>query len=253
MRRCVIVIFALAFLSVLSASAQGGKFYTRKARLEDFSAKVTKVVLSGDAIADAVLREEVAIRWQLSPYEFCTVTEYDAIKTDSRYYFLHFVRKDDVIFLSLDKGGLPDSPDVMKQPMEVVSIPVSGADMQVLDNLCYMSAFIDILQKFTEGAMTSDGKAYSGLAQFNISNMNGKTAVVDKEAAQKSFEASEAGTLAGVIVAAAEPKEGSWCYKMVISCDTHRLCYFKKHKISAEQPAGWLKGDLKRIYGKSAR
>jgi len=252
MRKTVLFTLTLAIFTVLNAYAQNGKFYTKKARLEDFSAKVTKVVLSGDAFADAVLREEVALRWQLSPYEFCTVADYESIKNDSQYYFLHFVRKDDVIFLSLDKGGTKDAPDVLKQPMEVVSIPVSGADLQILDNLCYMPAFIDIIQNFTSGAMGSDGKAYAGLTAFNIFNMNGKTAVIQEEEARKSFQNAEPDTMAGIIAAPAKPKVGSWCYKMLISCDTHELCYFKKHKITADQPAGWLRSDRKRIYGISA-
>lgn len=247
MRKIILISFAIAFISILGAYAQNGKFYTKKARLEDFSARITKVVLSGDAFADAVLRDEIAMRWQLSPYEFCTVSEYEAIRSDSRYYFLHFVRKDDVLFLSLDKGGDKGSPDILKQPFEVVSIPVSGADTPTLDNLCYMPAFIDILQEFTAEAVNSDSKAYAGLSSFNPGNLNGRTAVIDSDRAQKSFAISEEGSMAGVIVAPAEPKEGSWCYKMLISCDTHKLCYYRKHKISPGQPAGWLPGELRRF------
>ena len=251
MRHKLILIVATALLSVLPLAAQSGKLYTRKAKLADFSTKITKVVLSGDTMTDAVLREEISLRWQISPYEFCSVADYEAQKYGCANYFLHFVIKGDVIFLSLDKGGKPDDADALKRSFEVVSIPVSGADCPVMDNLCYMAAFIDILQQFTSEAIESDGTAYSGLAIYNIGNFKGLTAVVDPEEARKSFLAGEQDTMVGILVAADNPKEDSFCYKMLVTCDTHRLCHIKKSKAGAGK--GWSKAELKRFNGLSVQ
>ena len=252
-RGLVKYIILLAMLALpLSAFAENGKFYTRKALLEDFPARVTKVVLSGNAISDAVFREEVTLRWNLSPYEFCTVDDYEALKEDPNYYFLHFVKLDDVVFLSLDKGGRKDDPDVKKQSFEVISIPVSGADAQVLDNLGYLPGFIDVIQNFVENAMTSDSKAYTGLAQYNFNDIGKRRIILDPEKAGEAFRDGHADTLVGISVSTGKPRIGSWCYKMLISCDTHQIFYFKKHKITEKQKEGWLASEIKRFNGNSA-
>lgn len=251
LRYCLAVL-AAALLIPAQAFAENGKFYTRKALLEDFPAKMTKVVLSGSPMVDAVVKEEVNQRWNLSPYEFCTAEQYEANRQSSDYYFLHFVKMDDVIFLSLDKGGTKDDPDIRKQCFEVVSIPVSGADLQTMDNLEYMPAFIDIIQDFVGNAMNSESKAYSGLAQYNGS-IGGKAIYIDKEEASRHFTEGTSNALSGLLVAAANPRLGSWCYRMLISCDTHELLYYKKHKVSTSVGAEWLKGEIKKFDGNSAQ
>ena len=242
-----------ATLAIIPAVfAENGKFYTKKALLEDFPARVTKVVLSGDAMADAVLKEEISLRWNLSPYEFCTVDEYNVDRTNSNFFFLRFVRYDDVVFLSLDKGGDKNNADVKKQSFEVIAIPVSGADAGTMDNLEYMPAFVDIIQDFVIRAMDSDGKAYGGLTQYNIS-VAGKDIYLDRKEAARQFSMQTENALCGILVAARKPHLGSWCYRMLVSCDTHELMYFKKHKVTASQGAGWLKSEVSRFDGKSSR
>ena len=55
--------------------------------------------------------------------------------------------------------------------------------------------------------------------------------VVDEDDADELFAAGEANTLVSFTVAPVEPQKGSVCYKMIISADTHELCYFDKHQI----------------------
>lgn len=240
-----------AVLLQITASAEDGKFYTKKVLLEDFTAKMTKVVLTGNAMADAVIREEVSSRWYLSPYEFCEVKDYEALKERPDYYFIHFVRNDDVLFMSLDKGGTKDDPDIRKRCFEVVSIPVSGADRQTMENLEYMSAYVDIIQDFVKMAMASDSKAYSGIQVFNR-NLSGKEICLDAAKARELFAEEEYGTLIGITASAERPHIGSWCYKMLISTDTHELFYIKKHKITESRKAGWTKNEIRRFNGNTA-
>jgi hypothetical protein len=49
-------------------------------------------------------------------------------------------------------------------------------------------------------------------------------------------------------VAPFEPQPGAYCYKMLIDTQTHKLYYYKRHRISSKAGAGFLKDDLKRIY-----
>ena len=81
----------LLALILLPCLLQGqGQVYTRKARLEDFSTRTTKIVLSGLPMFDIVLKEEVSSRWRISPYEFCTFKEYERYKNRNLYYFMRF-------------------------------------------------------------------------------------------------------------------------------------------------------------------
>ena len=73
-------LIALAcILMCLGAMAQG-RIETKKFRISDFSDRITKVVMTGNEFIDAALRQEVMNRWTLSPYEFCTLAEFEANK-----------------------------------------------------------------------------------------------------------------------------------------------------------------------------
>ena len=53
---------------------------TKKVQIGDFTQKVTKIVLNGNPFYDASLKEEIAARWRISPYEFCTLDEFETVK-----------------------------------------------------------------------------------------------------------------------------------------------------------------------------
>ena len=74
----IITLVLAAFLTLpapVSGQAKQAKIQTRKVKLSDFTTKTTKVVLSGGALFDDALQEEMARRWLVSPYEFCSVAE----------------------------------------------------------------------------------------------------------------------------------------------------------------------------------
>ena len=82
-----LILSTLCLLASLTLLAQG-KVSTRSYRLADVTDKVTKVVLSGDEFLNSALRQEVVNRWTASPFEFCTLEEFDALKLQEDYYFL---------------------------------------------------------------------------------------------------------------------------------------------------------------------
>src|SRR5690554_1619621 len=53
-----------------------------------FGAKITKVVIPSTSLADLMLRDAVNKGWRISPFEFCTMEEYNKIKEDTNYFFL---------------------------------------------------------------------------------------------------------------------------------------------------------------------
>ena len=87
----IITLVLTAFLTLpapASGQAKQAKIQTRKVKLSDFTTKTTKVVLCGGSLFDDALQEEMARRWLVSPYEFCSLAEYEKLKSSPDYYFL---------------------------------------------------------------------------------------------------------------------------------------------------------------------
>lgn len=251
MRKFVFIII-LAVLPVI-CFADGAKLYTRRARLEDFTSKTTKVVLAGDALMQTALREEVSTRWYLSPFEFCTPDDYEKHRNTNKFYFLRPVIADGIIHLCITKGGNTDDDNILKRGFDVISMPMANADQPTSRELLYIGAYIDILQKYMEGAMASDTKAYAGLPQLNAAAMSKRKTLLECEEADKNFAESAEGYSSGLVIAPKREGENAVCYKIVVTCDTHELCYFKQHKLGTKSGREFLKQDIAKINALSAK
>ena len=276
----LLALSALAFAPAPAAGqAKQAKIQTRKVRLSDFPTKTTKVVLAGGELFDNALKEEMARRWLVSPYEFCSVKEYETLKGSSEYYFLIPVStrtkkeaEPGIITLTLLKGGKEKDENPEKVGFDVISIPCAAAEAPSGREFVYLSAFLDIIQRFVSDAMTSDRVSYGGLATYSrkLLRDKGKTIlmseddlspstrkegswaesgirVVEEDEADRIFLEGTENAMVSYVVAPSEPQKGSVCYKMIISADTHELCYFEKHTIKGNAPAGFLPFDLKII------
>lgn len=276
----LILTLTLALLLALSGTAAGqAKIQTRKYKLADFPTKTTKVVLAGSELFNNALKEEMARRWLASPYECCTLEEYEKLKTSPDYYFLipatTKTRKESepgIVTLTLLKGGLEKSDDPEKTGFDVISIPCAAAESPSGREFVFLPAFIDIIQRFVSDAMTSDRFNIGGLATYSrkllrdkgkrliiseddfADNVNPEgwssgegITVMDEDEADELFNQGAEDTMVSYVVAPSDPKKGAVCYKMVVSADTHELCYFEKHTIKGGSPAGFLPFDLKVI------
>lgn len=278
-----LLVLTLTVFLPLSAGAEG-KVYTKKMHLSDFTTKTTKVVLSGGAILDAALKSEVTRCWQISPYEFCSASEYEALKEKSDYYFLHFVNNissegvnDGIISLSLVKGGKEKSQDPSQRRVEIITIPVAPAEFSTGREFIYLGAFLEIIQDYVEDAMQADVKAYAGLGNYNSRLATGqrrkiwlseddlgfepteaqkekyfadRIVIADENTVDKVFRNGTRGALVSMVVAPVSASNGSWCYKMLISPDTHQLFYFRKHRISYNAWKGFQLSDIRFIASK---
>ena len=278
-----ILTLALAALLLLPPTSFGqakqAKIQTRKVRLSDFTTKTTKVVLAGGEMFDNALQEEMARRWLVSPYEFCSVAEYEALKNKPDYYFLipasTKTKKEaepGVVSLTLLKGGLEKDDDPEKVGFDVISIPCATVDSPSGREFVFLPAFLDIIQRFVSEAMTSDRVSYGGLATFSRKMLrdSGKRVVfseddlteavnrdaswkeygieiLDEDDADQLFLDGTPDTMVSFVVAPAQIQKGSVCYKMIISADTHELCYFEKSPVKKESELGFLPFDLKII------
>jgi len=274
-----IIILLASVMMPLLAGAQA-QINTKKTKLGDFTEKVTKVVLNGNSFYDLALTDEITARWRISPYEFCTLEEFESLKGNDDYYFLLITqgqfRKETapgLQFLSLVKGGSGAEKGIDNM-LEVLSLPFASAEYPSGREMVFLPALVDIMQTHTLEAMEKDFKAYGGLGH-NVQDLakSGKMKIVfceddlsglvteavtkrkfdeniivtDEDGADRHMLDNASGTLVSYVVAPSEPVPGSYCYKMLIDSQTHKLYYFKRHRISKKNGAGFLPEDIERI------
>lgn len=279
MKKNIISILAACFVAIVcAASVQAQvKITTKKMKMSDFTSKTIKVVLTGSDFYDEALKNEVSRIWRISPYEFCSISEFETLKTSQEYYFLAIMdnklKKETeagVTVMTVFRGGVENAEDADKRPLEVVSLPFSAADAPGGRELMYMPVLLDIIQIFIDESMTSDRVCYAGINYYskNYLKAGSKTIYIADEdlcpdtAIDPEWEAKRIvvkdvddvdqmladgakDALISYTVAPANPEKGSYCYKYLISSDTHELFYFSKHQISGLNASGFLDKDIK--------
>lgn len=266
---------ALALLFIPLTSSAQQTVFTKKARLADFTTKTTKVVLSGNEILDAALKEEVMSAWRLSPYEFCSAEEFNTLKTSSKYFFLHLGISDanpGLAVLTIIKGGKAD--DSVDAYYEVMQMPFADAQTASGKGFIYMGAYLDIIQRYLEDAINSDLTGYKGLEVYNKKPKSysdkeiyiaredlGRTvndALIEKvfgdnlhlcsaDEVDSIFLEGRPDAVVGVLLVPNRPVKGSFCYKMLITADSHELLMFEKKKCDLYAYRGFQDTDIKEI------
>ena len=260
------------------ASAQA-QINTKKMKIADFPQKVTKIVLPGSTFYDSAFQEDVASRWRVSPYEFCTLEEFDKIKGNEQYYFLVLTqgqfrkeKEPGLQFLTLVKGGA-EADKGLNEMLELATVPFAAADEPSGREITYLPALLDIIQNYAIASIEKDFTSMGGLSNFasslsKTSNMNIVFAdedlspeisedviagfdsgieVMDIDEEDEVAIAGTPNTLVSYVIAPADPVAGSFCYKLLIDANNHELYYFRKHKVGKKVGAGFLLEDIKRI------
>ncbi len=274
------IILALAALAVSLSSMAQMQITTKKMKIADFPEKITKVVLSGNAMQDGLLQNAIKTNWTISPVEFCTLDEYKELNSSPEYYFLLLVEskfkgesEPSIEFLSLVKGGVGAS-EGENGLYQVVDVPFRSIEGSSGREYVLLPALLDIIQDYVSKAMDSDVEGYSGLSNANINLGKSKgmeivfseddlgadlvpstrekyfkegMSVVSADEADEIFQEGRENTLVSFVVAPSDPEQNSQCYKMLIDSATHKLYYYKTHKITQKYGAGFLTEDLKRI------
>ena len=270
------LITLLALLFVSATLLAQGKVTTRKHLFADFSDKITKVVMSGNDVLDGALRQEVVDLWTLSPFEFCSLAEYESLKKSDTYYFLLVTagrakgeEEAMVRFLTLEKGGA-DKGDNIALRTEVISLPLCPVEGGSGRELVFLPALVKGVQDFMAEAMESEKTAYSGIAWFN-GNFDRKGAIkriylaredisesvaqkdldkyldedillCDEDEADKAYTDKTYNTLVSYTVSA-----GTWSYKLLLEAEPDTVFYVRKHKVNVRNAPGFLTDDLKRM------
>ena len=268
----------LAFTAIPSDLFGQAQIYTRKEKLKDLTAKTVKVVMTGDEVLDQALKQSVTASWNLSPYEFCSNEEFQKLKSDNKFYFLIVVKgqqrkeaEPGIDLLTLVKGG-EGSDKSIEDMFEVVTFPLRAAVDPSGREYTFLPAFLTIMQEHAKGLTDSEVKAYSTIGASDTKKLRMKQIFIceddlapdvgektlksldedifikdDDEDVDEIFIDGKFNAVVSYVVAPTEPVNGSVCYKMLIGADDHKLYWFKKHRISARQGAGFLESDLKAI------
>lgn len=265
------LILAFTFQARLDAQ---GQIQTKKYRLSSFTASTLKVVTGSAPMLDGVIMDGMTSQWRISPYEFCTVQEYEKLSKDPRYYFLTVAKSQGLTMLCVARGGIAGDSNPAKDSFEVISVPVASEDSPSGREVTFIPAVLDIIQDYIEAAMTSETAGLSGLAavakggsrlaqmalcvceddlseqvtQAMKDELQAKGVLIfDAESADALFASGRESTLVTWTVAPSTPGKGAYCYKALIDAGTHELCYFQRHALKSAADAGLLPSDLKKI------
>ncbi len=276
--RFIIVLLVSSVLLPLTVAGQA-RINTKKVRIADLPTKTVKVVLGGNDMTDAALKNEVSARWRISPYEFCNAEEYKSIKGDTNYYFLLLARSTErkyrgILTLTLMKGGDYEAKDPMKRPVDVASLPFCSASFPSGREIAFLPALLDIIQDYASKAIISDNAGYTGFEIYSkkVAKTGHKRiffceddltpemergfkkryfdedmVIADEVTVDSELAAGSYNTLVSYTVAPFDAENGDVCYKMLIDAQTHALFYFKHHRIGPKKWAGFLPKDIKVI------
>lgn len=274
-----ILIYIVTLLLPVIGSAQAN-ISTKRVKIGDFTQKPTKVVLTGNMFYDSMLEDEIVARWRVSPYEFCTLQEFEDLKTSDEYYFLLTVKgqykketEPGLQFLTLVKGG-EKAAEGISEMLEIISFPFASAEDPTGREAVFFPTFLEIIQKYILDSMDKDIHAYGGLsnASLNLPETKDMTIIFsendihpdvinvakslyldqtmmieDENIADKLIADPETHAVLSYTVFPTNGAAGSYCYKMLIDNQSHKLYYYKKHKISKKLGTGFLEEDIKRI------
>lgn len=274
-----LLVFIAAVLLPILGSAQA-QINTKKVKIGDFTQKITKVVLTDNMFYDSILQDEIALRWRISPYEFCTLSEFEELKGNDEYYFLLTVnrkfKKETVPglkYLTLVKGG-PKAEKGIGAMLEIVSLPIGSAENPSGREADFFPAFLDIIQNFTLEAMEKDINGYAGLSNYTLNlpdsqdmliafseddlsdeitetfvkeTFDQRMTIVTEDVIDKFIADPDVNVIVSYIAAPTDAQNGSYCYKMLIHNQSHKVYYFRKHKIGKKLGVGFLAEDMIRI------
>ncbi len=276
-----IISFTLILISLATLSFAQPKLFSKKEDLKDIGKKRLMVVTDNNSILNLSIKEAVGKHWDLSAVEFCTPETFEEIKSDTSYYFLtkvlgQFKKEDDpgMEFLSLLKGG-PDAIIGVEKMYDVLSLPLQPTEDSGEYILPFIETYIKIFKAHVLRVQESKIAAtigigwysnrLSGIGKKNIfvneedlsvfttkefveAQLKENAKIVDTDTAAEAMEKALPKILVTISIAPQEPQTNkSYCYKMLVGADDGDLYYFRKQKVTAKSPKGFLPEDIKKI------
>lgn len=276
-----IIVSVFISLMPLFAMAQA-KIQTKQYIISDLPEKSMKVVLSGNEMVDATLREHMNELWRLGPFEFCDQAEFEQIKKSPDYYFLAIpdVRQMDeaeagIRSIILYKGK-ETATEGFSGMYKVCSIPYAAADGSDGKEMEFFPILLDIFQKEIQKMMkrpvnfsttvpaeirTGKWKSTIYIAEDDLAFEAGNSLkavyahenihVVEPDVALHAASQHGKGTFVCYVVAPFFPKEGAVSYTMLIDVSENKLVYIQSHRITEKDPRGVLQKEIKSFISKN--
>ena len=274
-------LFTLVLLALCLTDAQAQfKIYTRKARMADFPAKTTMVVLSGNDLLDIALKNEIKSRWRVSPFDFCYIDEINEIKKNSNFYILYLsTEKSGLVYLNLEKCGEKESFSSLNSRMDIVKVPFGPKEFSTGREIYYLSAMIDIMQHYVENSLIRKHSNFSGLEKTHgslikerkkklyiaredlSSEIPGRDSIpnpgdgliyTDGFTVDSLFTASSSNAIIGFCISSNSPSPNSESYQVIVSADRHELLYYKRRRYKDGAKRGFTSKELKAIQAEHA-
>ena len=224
-----IFLLTLAVLLVPVAGWGQKRIYTRSYMIQDFKSKTTKVVLDKSIPFSQALRQEITTLWTVSPYEFCTKEDYEKQKKNPDCYYLHPEANKGIYYLVLSRGGNENDDSAVKRPVEVGSMPIEGLQDNSGKGSVYMPAYISLIQDFVEGAITSEAKAYRGVASLKKRMPSDTDVYTDPEEAREAFQYQYENAAVQVIITPDGKLTSKPRYKLVLGTLNYELFSYAKN------------------------
>ena len=260
------IICALLSMICLSANAQF-KVYTRKARMADFPAKTTIVVLSGNELLDIALKNEISSRWRVSPFDFSDSDELASLQKNPSVYVLYMsVDESGIVFLNLEKGGDKKSFQSLNSRMDIIRVPFCARDFSTGREITYLSAMIDVIQHYMEQSLLHEGIAYTSIDNMDktlargrkkkiyiaredlsedvagrdsLENFGKGIMISDAFTVDSLFSAASRDALIGFCISGSAPSAKGVNYQIIVSADRHNLMYYKRSKYTTKGQRGF--------------
>jgi hypothetical protein len=270
-------------IALLTLSSKGQAPFPSTSEIKQFMASKTCVVLESDPFSayNASIKEAVKNYWNITPYEFIDVKQFNVRRLDPAYSFIVLTEtnfeKDKsgsvFNFINLLQGKKVDK---LGEAPEICAIPLSFAGEDDFGYAYKLGAILSFMQKHAK--MISEDPSLTGrkyLKYYNkfVPDVASRTILVKLE--DLSPEISTIESIKAIyphdikivtedeIIDAINKKAqntlilhkvgpvGEWksgyCFKMLIGTDDSNMYYYNQHKIDEKNPNGLLESDLKRL------
>jgi hypothetical protein len=273
----------LLIILCLSVVLKGQTLFPSADDIKQFMASKTCVVLESDPFSpyNSYIKEAVKSYWNITPYEFIEVEEFNVRRLNPAYSFIVLTETN----FDRDKSGsvfnfinllMGKKVNKLSELPEICAIPLAflGVDgMEYGYKLGVILSFIQKHAKMISEDPSITGRQYLKYYNKNVPEVSKKTILVKKE--DLSPDISTIESIKAIyphdikivtedeIVDAITKKApntlilhkvgpvGEWktgyCFKMLIGADDADMYYYNHHLIDKKNPNGLLESDLKRL------
>ena len=200
-------LFALLFSFFIITNPSYGQeiFGKAKNNFRNFANKTTMVVANSSDFTDLSIIDAVKTGWKISPFEICTLSDFEKLKTDTSLYFLMRVDgkfksegEAKIEYITLVKGG-PASKRGISKMYEIATLPLQAIGDESGEAFFFIPAYIDIIQSHIINVGSEILKAYVGNSFYSdrIDNAGDKKIIFNSADLGFELDAKEADTLFG--------------------------------------------------------